>query len=1026
MDFRILGPLEVWDDGRQVAVGGPQQCALLAVLVLGANKVVSADRLVSELWSEPPPPAARRLLQGCVVRLRRVLPADRLVTRSPGYVLEVRPGELDADRFDDLVAAADPLLGKRSPEALDEAGRLLTDALALWRGPALDGIDTQTCQTQARRLDERRQAALEARVDVDLYRGCHAELVGELRAHVHAHPLRERLWAQLILALYGAERQADALAAYREVRHNLVEQLGAEPNAVLKGIERTILAGGDALEEYRSARGYGHDVVPAQLPAAIAAFTGREAHLKELDERLGLPVVSVTVIEGTAGVGKTALAVHWAHLVRDRFSDGQLYVNLRGYAPNPPMRPIDALVGFLYALGVPADKIPVELDQVAALYRSLLADRRVLIVLDNARSPEQVRPLLPGGAGCLVLITSRDKLNALVALDGAGRITLDAFAPDEASLLLARILGGDRVAAEPEATAGLAKACAFLPLALRIAAANLTSQPWRGIAAFGLVDLKVGEDEAVRAAFDLSYTALAPAVQRMFRLLGMLPGPDVTRDAAAALAGTTAQEAERLLDRLAGAHLLSQYMPGRYTFHDLLRAYAAGLAHDDEAAQRLYDWYVDATRAAVTLLYPHMLFLPHPACAAGFADHAKALAWLDEERPNLLAAVTHGPPRAAWLLADALRGYLMARMHTVDWLTIAEAGLAAARADGDLKAQAAARLSLGDVHQRLSQYPRAVDHYTLGLDLARQAEWLDGQAALLRNLGNVYWPLGRLGDAAEHYRQALALYEQTGQLAGQALSVGSLGLASRHLGRLAEAAAHLGRALVLFRQIGSRSAEAACCGNLGEVHHDLGRFDHAIDHLTRSLELYRETGDRGGEADTLRVLAAVHRDTGADQRAFELARAALDLAADIGDRRVEANALNTLAGVHERLGRHDQAVDGHLRALDLANESGNVYPKVVALLGLGRAREALAVSREFGYRTLEGHALTALGAEHAKLALDIHRETGHRLGQARTLLMLGHMLGGAEGVAHWREGVALYEEMGASSCVPAAFQQPPG
>ncbi|GLZ35346.1 SARP family transcriptional regulator [Lentzea sp. NBRC 105346] len=1001
MQFRILGPLEVWDDDRPVSVGGPQQRALLAVLLVDANRVVSADRLVGELWHTDPPPAARRLLQGCVRRLRRVLPGDRLLTSQPGYLLRVLPGEVDADRFDELVAAA---------AGSDDAGAsaLLAEALELWRGPALDGVTAESCQTWARELEERRQTVLEDRIDADLRLGRHHDLAGELRALVGAQPLRERRWAQLIRALHAAGRQADALAAYRDLRQVLVDQLGVEPSAEVQEIHRAILAGDAPAEP-------GPAPVPAQLPAAIATFTGRDEQLKELDSRLGAGTVVVTAIDGTAGVGKTALAVHWAHRVRERFADGQLYVNLRGFAPAPPMRPIDALVGFLRAMGVAAEEIPVDVEQAAALYRTLLADRRMLILLDNARNPDQVRPLLPGGAGCLVLVTSRDKLNGLVALDGAHRVTLDVLAPDEAAVLLARIIGRERVEAEPDATGELARVCALLPLALRIAAANLADQPWRTVAGFAaalaegnrLAELSVAGDDraAVRAAFDLSYATLPVAAQRVFALLGLVPGPDVTQDAAAALAGIGASEAGTSLDRLAAAHLLAQHAPGRYTFHDLLRAYAAQhgerTADRDAASRRLHHWYVRTAHAATRVLYPHMLFLPVDTEDV-FGEPAEALAWLDDERPNLVAAVTPagGPP--AWLLADALRGYLMARMHTVDWLTVAEAGLDAATAAGDLTAQAAARLSLGDAHQRLSRYPEAVGHYTAGLGLAQRAHWTDGQAALLRNLGNVYWPMGRLRDAADHYTRALALYERAGQTAGQALSLGSLGLAYRHLGRLADAADHLGRALILFRDIGSRSAEAACLGNLAEVCHDLGELDRAAGHGTRSLDLYRESGDRGGEADTCRVLAGIHLDLGDPGRALDLARTALDLARDIRDRRVEANALNTLSTVYERIGRYRAAVQGHRQALDLAEESGNAYPKAQALLGLatahrGRhelpeaestARRAVETTCEIGYRALEGRALALLAvvqldlgrpqdaARSAREALSVCRATG--------------------------------------------------
>jgi DNA-binding SARP family transcriptional activator len=1144
MQFAILGPLEARADGRRLSLGGPQQRALLAVLLVNANRVVSTDRLAHSLWGDHPPASARGLLQGCVAQLRRSLQIDEdgerrqpLVTRAPGYLLEVRPGEFDLDRFEELAAAA-----RHAPP--EQAASYLYEALALWRGPALEDIAGHACRSEATRLAERRLTVLEERIDADLRLGRHAEVVAELQAAVESYPLRERLWALLMLALHGADRQVEALAAYRRLRQTLVDQLGVEPGPTLRQLERAILSGVDAVEAHRqmtsavppgaaqpapakpgTAQGAAaHPGVtqpgvtqagaeaaagpaepasaeparPAQLPAAIAAFTGREPDLRRLDALLadadaGPPGgVVIGLVTGTAGVGKTALAVHWAHQVRPRFTDGQLYVNLRGFASAPPVRPIEALAGFLHTLGVAAEQMPVDLEQAAALYRSLLADKRLLVVLDNAHSADQVRPLLPGGTGCMVLITSRDSLGGLVARDGAHRLGLDVLRPDDAQTLLRRVLGHDRIAAEPEATDELARACGRLPLALRIAAASLTEQPERTLAGY-VAELTGGDrlaalaveddaDTAVRAAFDLSYTSLAAPAQRLFRLLGLVPGPDVTVGAAAALLDIDEPAAGRQLERLAAAHLIGRPAPNRYAFHDLLRLYAGERAHGTDgsadcaaAVGRLLDWYLHTADAAARALYPTMLRLPLPdrdpptvpslregsatlALPRTFDDHTDALRWLDAELPNLSAAIQygadHGPLPAAWLLADALRGYCWLRMYPVEWLAIASGGLAAALAGDDLRAQAAAQLSLADRHRCLNQHQAAAERYTDALRLARETDWLHGQATTLGGLGIVYGQWGRLSQAVRHFSQALEIDRRTGRLAGQTANLGNLGIVYRELGRLSESADHHAQALAINRKLRSRGGEAIDLSNLGETYQQLGELTEALVHLEQAVVLFREVGDRAGEAETLRRTADVHCAAGRLQQAFDLAHEAVALACDTGERRFEADARNTLGTVHHGEGRQADAIQQHESALRLARDIQTQYPAVLALIGLsaahqrlGRgepahayARQALAVAHDGGFRGLEGYALSALAdlcldggdaasaADHARAALVIHRDSGQRLGIARTLLVLGRALGSTDGPAAardpLREARALFAEMG----VPAGAEHrpPPG
>ena len=740
--------------------------------------------------------------------------------------------------------------------------------------------------------------------------------------------------------------------------------------------------------------------VPRQLPADVSAFTGRAADLAELDGLLATPrtAVLIAAIVGMAGVGKTTLALHWGHRARDRFPDGQIHVNLRGYDTDAPMRPIEALAHFVHALGGPSDRVPADVQTAAGLYRSLLADRRMLIVLDNAANADQIRPLLPGGSNCVVLITSRDRLGGLVAHDGAHRLTLDVLTTGEAHALLESVLGPDRMAAEPDAGRELATACSNLPLALRIAAANVANHPWSSLSehvaalrgGHSLAALEIDDDRSmgVRYAFESSYRTLGAAAQRLFRLLGLAPTLDVTAEAAAALADTTVFEAGRQLNRLAAAHLLIPHASHRYACHGLLRRYAADRADEEDsradrqaAVRRLLDWYLYRADAAAMVLYPHRLRLPvevESAVRTDLVDAAGALAWLDDERANLAAAVAHaarhGPHPVAWLLADTLRGYFWLRMHTVDWSGVCHDALAAAEADGDLQAQAATLVSIGDLHYRQDRHRPAIEVLRRALALAERTGWLEGQAAALGYLGSVHRDSGRMREAAHWHGRALALYRRIGSAYGEAVVLSCLGRAHRQLGALTEAAGYHARALSLYREIGSRHGELVTLHDLGQLEHGGGRVDRAVGNLERALALAREIGDLGNAAYCLSTLAVVHIDTDQSERALVLAYDAVAAAEEVGDVGAETEALNSLATVLHRTGHHSDAADHHGRALTLARSSGERYREAVVLVGLAttqhalgdldRAREnagrAQAIAQEVGYRIVDDQACAIL------------------------------------------------------------------
>ncbi|WP_188317078.1 AfsR/SARP family transcriptional regulator [Solihabitans fulvus] len=1068
MEFRLLGAVEAHTGAGVVNLGPRQQRLVLAVLALEVNRLVPVDRLVALVWPVSPPRTAEHAIRVCISRLRAILAgADgrvELVTQGSGYLLRADPASIDVHRFRALVDQA------REAATDEDRLALLDRAVGLWSGPALAGAASAQIREQlCHGLDEARLVAVEDRLDARLRLGQHRDTLDELTALVDTHPTRERLVGQLMLARYRSGQASAALDLSRQTRQHLGEELGIDPGAELRDLELAILRNDPVLDWPAAApqeqADNGHrSPPPAQLPPAVPDFVGRTELLWQLDELVARPedtsAVVITAIAGTAGVGKTALAVRWAHHVRDRFPDGQLYLNLRGYTKAPPLAPLPALAQLLRALGVAADQVPIDVDEAAGLYRTLLADKRVLVVLDNVANPNQVRPLLPASPGCLVVITSRDRLAGLVAREGARRITVDVLAPEESRALLTGILGARRVADEPSAVAELAGRCAHLPIALRITAANLTNDPHRRIADYlaeldasnllSAMEIDGDEDAAVRATFDLSYTALRPEAQRLFRLLGLVPGADFTPQAAAALADGTQGQARTLLDQLAGAHLIDAHGPGRYAFHDLLRRYARDRADDTDSADdraeavgRLADFYLRHTDAAARLLYPEKVRLPIPGAAGtAFRDHREAVAWLDAERGNLIAAVTDaagdGRRESAWLLGNALRGYLELRRYNVDGLAVARVALAAADTEGDLRARTALRLDLGRAHAFAGFLDEAAEHYTAALALSRRAEWPDGEADALARVAHTRWEDGQRDVGIACYEQALEINRRIDRTAGQANNLNNLGVLRWQLGQFAAAVECADRAMELYRQVGSPVGVGMSLLNLGEYRRELGELRLSVDHLTSALGLIRQIGDRHGEAITLCALATTYRDLGRQREAMECAEAAL--ACETGDRPAEAETLSVLGTIHFRLGEYQRAVDRHRNALRVSVEVNWLRGKVRALLGLaecalvaGRAEDAVDHIRDVltqldgtGFRAFDGEARTALAraflaqgnrdlaARHARDALLIHAQTGQLLLQAHALYVLGLAAEGTTAaLSYLRDAHALFVDIGA-------------
>jgi DNA-binding SARP family transcriptional activator len=1081
MKFAVLGPVDVRHGVTAVAFDRPRQRAVLGYVLLNAGRGVTVDQLVEALWGGTGPSTARSQVQSDVAAIRRMLArfGSSCLSKpaSGAYRIDVAPEDLDLQMFLDLVRRARQALPIQPRQAAED----LRDALALWRGTAF--ADVRAAYVEAARvwLDESRLTAYELIAEAELALGRYPELITELTPIVHAHPLRETLATRLMLALYRAGRQADALQVARHVRAELADREGLDPSQAVIELETAILRRDPALDhepaaEARPARG-GPPVVPAQLPPSTVSFVGRQDDIDRLDALLAAhtdapPPASnlVVALVGTAGVGKTTLAVHWAHKVRHRFPDGQFYADIRSYSSAPRLRPIDVLARFLTALGVPDNQIPSELDRAVALYRSLLVDRRVLVLLDNVEGANDVRPLLPGG-GCLVVATSRNRMSGLVARDGAQQIVLDVLGPDEATAMITHILGVDQVAAEPEAAATLAAACAGLPLALGIAAANILAHPVRSIRDH-VSDLQVGDslsalelacdhDIAVRAAFEPSYQALAAPARRLLRLCGLVPGPDVTAEAAAALADTSA--VPRLLDELTSAHLLTEHTPGRYSLHDLLRQYAVERAVSEDSAdergaalRRLYAHYVATADAAVDLVKPGSPRLgrdevPAAAPPRQFATTAEALSWLASERANMVAAVraaaADGIHRAAGRLADALRGYLWVRSNVVDWLLVDTVALSAAIADDDLAAEAAAHLSLGSMYSRSGRFSEAERHHGMAVERYQRLQDRDGLAVALNCLGHVHRNTGRLADAAKSYEDALTLQRDHGEPAAEAVSMLSLGLVYQDMGRLRPAAEYACRAAELFRVAGSRHGEGGALSSLGDICLALGRYERVREHLGQALRLTREAGSQWNEAETLRVLAEVARDTGRYAEAMTLVGQAFAIAASVDADLLRPYVANTQGSVLRRMGGPEEAIEHHRAALEQARRHEARMPELDALLGLAAAyadlrqvegagtaaQHALGLARRFGYRLQEGHALAAVGRAHllsarpgaarnaAAQALAVYRACHHPLGEGRTLLLLGHAqeTEPERAVEHWRQAVDIFAALGVPDAAEA-------
>ncbi|WP_344619612.1 tetratricopeptide repeat protein [Dactylosporangium salmoneum] len=985
----ILGPLTVHRGPEPVPIGRSARRAVLGRLALSANTAVPVADLVDLLRDGGKPANAASALYTHLSRLRSALhPPGRaraaIIHRTAGgYQLDLADDQLDLSEFRHAVQAAASTPPERALDLLDwAAGR--------WRAGPLDDIPQLRGHPLVITIVEERIAMTLRYAELALTAGQAHRCLPALRELTAANPLHELLHARLIAVLAAAGRQADALSVYARIRERLVDDLGVEPGPDLTAAHRRVLRQEPAVAAAPRPPAAGPSrPAPAQLPADLQAFAGRADAVAALDR---LASSAVIVVSGTAGVGKTTLAVHWAHRVRARFPDGQLYVNLRGFhTTGAAVSAAEALHGFLTALGLPPGRIPADTEARSALYRTLLTGRRMFVLLDNARDAEQVRPLLPAEPGCLALVTSRNRLTGLVAAEGAQPVPLDLLSHDDARALLTRRLDAARTAAEADALDTIVERCARLPLALAVAAARAATSPGVPLARLaadladrlgGLSSDEPGTD--VRAVLDCSYRHLTPAAARLFRRLGLHPGPDLGAAAAARLAGLSQSRVAPLLAELTGAHLLAEPATGRFAMHDLLQAYAAerGEAEDTGAVRtaalrRLMEHYAHTAAAAVGTILPGE---PDGVPTTGaFASPAAARAWLDRERANAVALAGHGRPADTIALATAMHRYLDLGYYT-EAVNLHTRAHEAARQLGDRAAEAVALNHLGMAYRRVGRFRDAAELHRQALELCRAAGDASGEAHSLHLFGTAVWRLGDYDRAREYIHASLDRFRAIGDRLGEATQLNNIGYGNRQFGDLRAAADCHHQALVLLRDLGHRLGESYALDSLGLVHQQAGEYEQAVDCHEQALAICADIGFHAGQAAALNSLGRALVALGRAGTAIEHHHRALALFREIGERGNEIETVNGLAAALLAAGDPEAARNRYEEALALAEHTGERLQQAVAHDGLAHVHDT--TGDPAGARRQWLHALTIytdLGVPDAeRITADLRRASEAR------------------------------------------------
>jgi DNA-binding SARP family transcriptional activator/tetratricopeptide (TPR) repeat protein len=916
VQFSMLGPIRAWRGPIELNLGSNQQRAILALLLIRANYHVGIDDLIELLWEENPPASAINVIHKHIGAIRRQLEPElearacgRWLTRhGTAYRLAVDADTSDLIAFRRMVRDAASAHAAGRPE---DALKLLTEALGLRRGACGEGLDL--CgRTRAyfSAVDQEYVAAVGQAADAALASAQPQRILPLLRQSAASESLDESLQARLMLVLAANGQQALALEHYQQLRERLESELGVDPGSELRAAHSRVLrqelpTDGQQAAGLSSPGAPSPLVPPAQLPADLPSFAGREAELSQVAQMLGRddgrPTVGICVIDGMAGIGKTTFAIHWAHRVARHFQDGQLYLDLRGFdSSGVATAPADALYALLCSLGVPAGHIPDGLDARAGLYRSVLAGKRVLVVLDNARDVLQVRPLLPGTQGCLVIATSRNPLTGLAMTDGARLLTLKLPSVSTARETLERRLGPDRVAAEPEAAEEIIRLCGQLPLALAIVSAraahpgftleSISAELRRTQSRLDALG-SAGVAADARAVFSWSYHHLSPQACRLFRLLSLHPAADITAAASASLLGASPDEANRLMAELANTSLLSEDRPGRYSFHDLIRAYAAELLENTDleidrqtAPARLLDHYLHSVHAAQVALKPHRrLTAPGPlrpgVTPERFPDHHAAMSWLIAERHVLKAAVSLATDSdfgvSAWQLALTMQPFYRSRGYFHDWMDTMGIALEAAGRGADLPGQGHMLRSLAEASFHLHRHADSLRYLERAQAAYQELGYTTEHAYLHAIFGQVFIRQGRLQLAIEHSRKALELHREARHRCGEARAIADIGTAHGKLGRYEEAVWHFQCGIALAQEVGMAEQEGKARKELGVVLSKMRHHERAVDELTRALTLLRRAGYRPQEAETLLALGNALSAQGLEEAASDAWRQSL-------------------------------------------------------------------------------------------------------------------------------------------------------
>ncbi|MCY9785352.1 NB-ARC domain-containing protein [Nocardiopsis sp. EMB25] len=968
MRFRLLGPVEVVQNGEPLHVGGPKRATVLAALLLQPNSVVGDDRLIDLLWDCDPPRSARGQLQVHVHKLRALLGPETIVRRPSGYEIAVDPASTDLGEFERLLARA---RSDRAAERHDAALAALRTAVSLWSDPPLGGVTAPLADSARPWLEERRLSALEEIHDLQIATGHHFEAIAGLRRTLSLHPAREAVAEQLMSALQSCGRIPEALEVYTELRERLVEELGIEPGPRLRRLHQRLLRGETASERdtapttpSTAPTAAAPPVRPAELPHDIPDFVGRTAELEELDAVLegSRDANAIVFVTGIAGVGKSALAVRWSHTVRDRFPGGQLHVDLRG-SGGQAVHPRDALRHLLHSLGADHRFLPVDVEGLTRLYRSMTADRRLLLLLDDTATTEQVTPLLPGGRGSVVLVTGRRDLTGLVARHGARRVHLDVLSQESSIQLLRAVIGTDALAARPEAEAEFGDRCGHLPLALRLAAANISTGAWEVAEALNALQgadrfsFLSGDDGSgsVAATFSGTYRSLHAEGARLLRLLGTVPLRSVTRRTAAAVAGLSPDRAAQLLRELSAHHLVERDPGDRYHLHGLVRAHAAELASDREresVAHRLLTHYQDA----VDRSDPHL--------------------W--DEGGNITATVAHarehGRPEEVVRLVRSLAAFVWDGGAHGEWLATARAGLDCARRCGDPDAEAAMRVLLGEAHLRFGPTSQAVESFTAALDSPRRTGADQTRTRALLGLARAGVHQGDLTGAAPLLEHAWRTAEEIGWRTGSASGLGHLGAVLGWMGRLEEGHQKLARAIELCRETGAETLLHRFLCEMSWNRRCMGDPNTAWRDAREALSVAERTGNPVSRAIALAGLAQVLCDVDDPDAARAHAGRAMRAAEVSGTPWAVTAALNARGRAELSAGRYADADALFTDSLQHQVRDGLHWHSIDALIGraaacarLGRderatwfAEQAAAVADRHGYALLRARAVEQL------------------------------------------------------------------